>query len=137
MTLPSTKRCPYCDEQIKADATECVFCGELVGDVVPAAVQPKTKAPDPYERLVLPVGRPISAIAAGYCALFGILPMCGLPFSIAALVCGIVALRTIKSKPDLTGSVRAWFGIILGSLEILFLLTMITLIILGPTRRPF
>ena len=81
------------------------------------------------DRMLTPVGRPASAILAGYLALFGILPLIGLPFSILALVCGLLALKAIKKDPDLSGSGRAWFGIILGSLmtliSLLFLVFMV------------
>ena len=41
----------------------------------------------------MPVGRPISAIAAGYLGLVSVLP----PFSLLAIVVSIVALRNLKA----------------------------------------
>jgi hypothetical protein len=123
MSTAETKACPYCHEQILAVAKKCRYCGEYLDADLRRAHQ---KSAGNLDRMLLPVGRPISAIAAGYCALFGIIPMCGLPFAIAALVCGIVALKAIKADPDLSGSGRAWFGIILGGL-----MTVISLISLG------
>ena len=107
------KNCPYCGESISAIAKKCRFCGEYFDEELRRANLP---SPDGIERIFIPVGRPVSAIASGYLALFGIIPVFGLPFSIGALVTGVVALKTIKKSPNLSGSVRAWFGIIVGGL---------------------
>lgn len=87
-------------------------------------------------RLLLPVGRPMSAIAAGYLAMFGILPIIGLPFALGALICGLVALTEIQRDPRLSGIGRAWFGIIAGG-TIVFLsgLVAIYLLVFGPEGR--
>lgn len=69
---------------------------------------------DETMRWLLPVGRPGSAIAAGYLALFGfIIPFLG----IGALACGVLALNTLRQRPDLIGRGRAWLGIIGGGLS--------------------
>jgi hypothetical protein len=114
------KSCPACGESIAAAAKKCRFCGEIFD-----AELRRISAPQPSgaERMLVPVGRPISAIASGYLALFGIIPGCGLPFSIGAIITGLVALKTIKKDPQLSGSVRAWFGIIVGTV-----MTLISLI---------
>ncbi len=73
-------------------------------------------------RLLLPVGRSVWAIAAGYLALFSVL----LIFAPPALICGIVAISDIrKSKlgPNPKhGMGRAIFGIVMGSLGTIALL---------------
>jgi hypothetical protein len=61
---------------------------------------------------LVPVGRSGWAIAAGYLALFSVL----IVFAPFALVCGVMALRSIKKNPGLGGKGRAWFGIIMGGL---------------------
>jgi len=73
-------------------------------------------------RLLLPVGRSVWAIAAGYLALFSVL----LVFAPPALICGVVAISDIrKSKlgPNPKhGMGRAIFGIVMGSLGTIGLL---------------
>lgn len=110
MSLPS-KTCPYCGETILAVARKCRYCGEYFD----AADRPPSST-DPVERVLLPVGRPGSAIAAGYFGLFALFPFLGFIAGPMAIVCGYLALRTIKANPDLAGKGRAWFGIIAGSL---------------------
>ncbi|MFK7852098.1 MAG: DUF4190 domain-containing protein [Akkermansiaceae bacterium] len=67
-------------------------------------------------RLLIPVGRSVWAIAAGYFGLLSVLLIFGPP----ALVCGLVAIADIrKSKlgPNPKhGMVRAIFGIVMGTL---------------------
>ncbi len=110
------KNCPSCGESILAVAKKCRFCGEYFDEELRRANLPSTS---PVERMILPVGRPVSAIASGYLALFGVIPLFGLPFSLGAIITGFVALSAIKKNPDLSGAGRAWFGIIVGGLATL------------------
>ena len=71
---------------------------------------------------VLPVNRDGFAIAAGYLGLFSLFPN---PFtSIAAIVCGVLALKSIKRTGKL-GRGRAIFGIIMGGLSLGVILVVI------------
>jgi hypothetical protein len=72
---------------------------------------------------LLPVNRDGFAIAAGYLGLFSLIPN---PItSVAAIICGIAALSSIKRTGKL-GRGRAWLGLIIGGLSLgVFLLAVI------------
>lgn len=89
------------------------------------------------ERMLLPVGRPGSAIAAGYLGLFSLLPFVG----IFAIIVGVVALRTLGRKPYLSGRGRAVFGLVMGSVTTLIYLIPVVMILIDAIdiaqgRRP-
>ncbi|MBK8691613.1 MAG: DUF4339 domain-containing protein [Deltaproteobacteria bacterium] len=62
------------------------------------------------ERMLLPVGRAPMAIVAGYLGLFSMLGV----FAPFAVVTGVLALRTLKQRPDLHGAGPAWSGTVMG-----------------------
>lgn len=93
-------------------------------DSIPPPLPPGQKpiGQDAGVRMLLPVGRSVWAILAGYFGLISVIPV----FAPAALICGIVAVFDIRKsklgpKPKF-GMGRAVFGIIMGTLGTLALL---------------
>ena len=84
----------------------------------PASIS-RTQDNDASMRLLLPVGRSVWAVAAGYLALGSLLPIIGILFGLAAVVTGIVAQRAIRRDSQLHGMGRVIFAYIVGGLGIL------------------
>jgi hypothetical protein len=74
---------------------------------------------------ILPVNTSGWAIAAGYLGLFSLLIVPG-PFALAT---GILAVRHIARNPGMRGKVRAWLGIVLGTLGSVGLIAWIVAIL--------
>ncbi len=103
--------CSRCGTQISDSAAFCEKCGAAVGSIV---VQEVPLSENAGIRMLLPIGRSGWAIAAGYVALFSLIPI--FLIGLIALALGIVALVDIKKHPQRHGLGRAWFAIILGGL---------------------
>jgi hypothetical protein len=101
--------CPYCGEMIRAIARKCRYCREYLDEDMKAENRASASASS-TDRLLMPVDRPLSAIAAGYLGLMSLLPF----FGIFAIACGVYALSVLKKNPELIGRGRAYFGIVMG-----------------------
>ncbi len=72
-------------------------------------------------RLLLPVGRSMLAIVAGYAGLFAVI----LPIAPVALGLGIAAMYHLKRHPEQRGRGRAVFAIVMGSLFTVLLIVVV------------
>lgn len=97
--------CPGCGA---ANSDGTVVCAEC-GGVMPRPAPPSGMDPRSM-RGILPVNTSPWAMAAGYLGLFSLLVV----FAPFAVVCGVMGLRQIRRNPGMFGSVRSWFGIVMG-----------------------
>ena len=102
--------CTACGRSISDLAVACPKCGEPTGVGV-AAPQP-----DANNKYLLPVGRTLLSIIAGYVGLFALVIF---PLAPISLVLGIVALLQIRRRPGALGAGRAIFAVAVGSVWIL------------------
>ena len=107
--------CPNCGNAMQSDALRCTSCHWQ------EPVHPQSNETDAAMRILLPVGRSVYAIIAGYLGLVSPLVIPA-PF---AFIFGIIALRDIKRHPDRSGKGRAIFGIVMGLIFSLLLLLVI------------
>ena len=101
--------CPKCGTENDDNAYRCVDCSGII-QIISARPTVRPIMDDPGMRMLLPVGRSLLAIFAGYAGLFAVL---FIPAPIALLL-GILAVVDIKKHPDKIGMGRAVFAIIMG-----------------------
>ena len=115
MPIPFT--CPHCgaktivSDEYAGRTGPCASCGKRITVPLPTRPTPPDLGDDPLARAILPVGRSLWAIAAGYAGLFAVLCF---PAPIA-LILGIVAIWDIKKNPKRHGMGRAIFGLVMGA----------------------
>jgi hypothetical protein len=120
--------CSHCGTQNQVDAPYCVNCGQVLVQLAQPPLRLPDLGQDPAMRLLLPVGRSLWAIAAGYLGLFAMLCF---PAPIA-LVVSIVAIGDIRRHPDRHGMGRAVFGLVMGILGTCFLVFMVVVLAINP-----
>jgi len=125
-------KCPLCNGEIADGSAVCNLCGTTIApqssnpfsDQQPYASPPLQPHPqavqssgnmedDPAIRMLIPIGRSIHAIIAGY---LGLLSLACCPLGPLAVLFGILAIVDIKKNPKKGGIVRAIVGIVLGLL---------------------
>ncbi|MBN1591409.1 MAG: DUF4190 domain-containing protein [Pirellulales bacterium] len=145
MTIEFT--CPHCGRtsnvapQYAGQTGPCGQCGQTI--TIPAAGSPFDPSAAPRSvyaqedlgenaaiRMLLPVGRSIWAIAAGYFGLFAMIPI----FAPIALILGIVAIIDIRRHPKRHGMGRAVFGLVMGLIFTVLLIVMVVGMATGKMR---
>jgi hypothetical protein len=67
---------------------------------------------------IIPAKNPQSLIAY-YLGFLSLLPFIGLPFTLPAIICGILALKALSRNPEIEGGGHAWVGIVLAVISIM------------------
>jgi hypothetical protein len=116
--MPIDIVCHQCGKRLQAAddwsgrEAPCPQCQGLIQIPLLAGLAPRNLGDDAAMRFILPVGRSLWAIAAGY---FGLFSSIIFPAPIA-LILGTVAIWDIKKHPDKHGMGRAVFGLVMGIL---------------------
>jgi hypothetical protein len=121
--------CQHCGTQLADGAALCHNCGKP--PLIASMAAPVRVEDDAAMRLLLPVGRSVWAVLAGYAGLLAVLIF---PAPLA-LGLGLLAIRDIKRHPEKFGMGRAYFGLVMGLLGSLVLMFFVAMMIIEANQR--
>lgn len=132
------KACPFCAEQILAEARKCRWCGEVIDrDLAIAKEKERIREIERREQVLrrrLPGA--VSSLICGFLAVLAA-PVLGSFLSPVAILLAIQAIREHKRSPHLEGAKFAWAGLVLGVFGLVsFVLFMIFLRRFLPAASP-
>lgn len=114
-------KCPACGADAIARTRVCTACAAAIDPGPAAGSVPPPLPADALDPAVpergpglIPTRNP-QALVGYYCAIFGLVPLVGLPLSIAAVALGVSGLRRVRRDPNVRGTAHAWVAIVLGS----------------------
>ena len=110
-----------CAESIEESAAICPYCGSAIAGAPAPQQATNDIGQDAGVRMLLPVGRSMWAILAGY---FGLFSLICFPAPIA-IVLGAIAIWDIRKHPERHGMGRAIFGLVMGIVGTLIMIIMI------------
>ena len=121
--------CQNCGTALAEGTSLCHHCGSP--PLRSAAPMTGGIESDPTMRLLLPVGRSVWAVLAGYAGLFAVLGI----FAPISLILGIVALVDLKRHPEKHGKGRAIFAVVMGTIFSLILAFFLIAIVVEEASR--
>lgn len=121
--------CQHCGTQLADGAALCLNCGKP--PLITRMTAPGRVEDEAAMRLLLPVGRSVWAVLAGYAGLFAVLIF---PAPIA-LGLGLLAMYDLKRHPEKFGKGRAVFAIVMGLIGSLLLFFFLAMMLLESTQR--
>lgn len=71
------------------------------------------------------------ALIGYYMGVFSLIPILGLPFSVAAIILGVIGLKKRKEMPSAKGSAHAIVALVLGTITLLLWGGLILLFMIG------
>jgi hypothetical protein len=135
------QRCPYCAEEIPADAGHCPRCNSLLGSPEQHAEQREYQAVYTTSNGTSGKGFAITSFVLG---ILGVLPCCccvGTMGSVLAIVFGFLARSQMKASGDDQMSWMSTTGIVLGIVGVVFgilgTLIWVVLTVLSPHNGPW
>ena len=117
--------CQKCGAVGPDQARFCVQCGTAMASI--AVTSSYSIENDAGMRILLPVGRSVWALIAGYAGLFSLLFF---PAPLA-LIFGIIGIVDIRRNPEKHGMGRCIFAVIMGTLFTIPLLLFLVAILVG------